>query len=60
MPDLLDQQRAIDQREPAAFLREAERHRPADALRRAGDNGGLAGKASRKDHRHPTPLTQMW
>jgi len=55
-PDLLDQRRAIDQREPAALARKAEGHDPADALRRAGDDGDLAGKTSRKDHRRPRPV----
>jgi hypothetical protein len=32
MTDLLDQRRAIDQRWPAAFMSDAERHGPADAL----------------------------
>jgi hypothetical protein len=50
VPDLLDQRRAIDQREPAAFVREAQRHGPPNALGRAGDDGDLAGEALRKDH----------
>jgi hypothetical protein len=60
LPDLLDQRRTIDQREPAAFARDPERHGSADALRCTGDDGDLAGKAPSKDHRCLMPLGQMW
>ena len=59
----LDQRRTIDQCEPAAFVRDAECDGPADALRRAGDDGDLAGEASLESSYRlssmPSPV-QMW
>ncbi len=38
----------------APFARNAQRHGPADALRSTSDDGDLAGKATRKNHRRLT------
>jgi hypothetical protein len=59
VPDLLDQRRTIDQRESAAFARNAECRGPADPLCRARYDGDLAGKAPWKDDRCLMPLAQM-
>jgi hypothetical protein len=55
MPDLLDQRRPIDQRKSAAFMRDAKRDGAANALRRARNDGDLAGESFCEDHCRLTP-----
>jgi hypothetical protein len=58
VPHLLDHLGTIDERKPAAFAGHPERDGLADALRRAGDNGDLAGEASRVARHHRPPCTE--
>ena len=48
--DVADEIRPVDQQHPSALRRRAQRDRPADALRRAGDDQDLVREASREDH----------